>query len=75
MRERHIAKRKKELDKKVQNSRKETQNAAVQGDNDDTRSVKLIGLKADGMPSREDLLKSLGYQGVNIDLGDAESDA
>ena len=74
MRNHHIAKRKKKLDKKVGTPRAGTQNAAVQEDNEDTKSVTLFGLKADVMPSRDELLKSLSYQGMNIALNDAESD-
>ena len=72
-----MAKHKNELKKKLaaQTPRAGTQNAAVQDDYQDTKSVASTILKADGMPSREELLKSLGYQETNIDLGDAESDA
>ena len=46
-----MAKHRKELNKKLaaRTTRAGTQNAAVQEDNDDTKSVKLIRLKADGM--------------------------
>ena len=45
----------------------------MQEDDGDTKSVTSISLEANGMPSREELLKSRGYQGMNIALGDAES--
>ena len=48
-----------------------TQHAAVKDDNDD--SVTSINLETDGMPSGADLLKALGYQGMNIG-SDSQSD-
>ena len=74
VRDRHIAKCKEELEEKVQTPRAGMKNAAVKEDNEDSKSIALIDLKAIGMPSREELLKSLGYQGMNIVLGNAESD-
>ena len=71
-----MAKHKKELNKKLatQTPRAGTQNAAVKEDDEDTKSVASISLKANGMPSSDELLKLMGYQGINIDLGDIESD-
>ena len=70
-----MAKHKKELNKKLatQTLRAGTQNAAVQEDDKDTKYVTSISLETDGMLSRKELLKSVGYQGMTIPLGDAES--
>ena len=70
-----MARHKKELEKKLatQTPRVGTQNATVQRDDKDTKSVTSISPKANGIPSREELLKLLGYQGMNIALGNAKS--
>ena len=59
-----MAKCKKELNEKLdtQTPRAGTQNAAVQENNEITKSIASISLEVDGMPSREELLELLGYQ-------------
>ena len=71
-----MAKCKKELNEKLdtQTPRAGTQNAAVQENNEITKSIASISLEVDGMPSREELLELLGYQWLNIALVGAESD-
>ena len=68
MRDSQMAKRKKGLNEKlaVQSLKVGTQNADMQEEDDDLNYVASIGLEADGMPSRDELLKSLGYKGMNI---------
>ena len=46
----------------------------MQEDDEDNKSVASISFNADGMPSREELLKLMGYQGISVALCDAESD-
>ena len=48
-----------------------TQYAAVE---EEGASVVLIVLEDDGMLTREDMLKAMGYQGMNIALSKTESD-
>ena len=71
-----MVKRKKELDRKLaaQTHIEGNHNADVQDNNEDTKSVALTSLEVNGMPSMEELLKSLSYQGMNIALGNAKSD-
>ena len=64
VRDSHLTKRKKEVADKISASKVGTQHAAVKNDDD---SVASISLEADEMPSRADLLKDLGYQGMNVD--------
>ena len=65
-----MASRKKDLDAK-RGSKAGTQHAAVE---EEELSVASITLEDDGMPSREEMLKAMGYQGMNVALSDAESD-
>ena len=70
-----MTKRKKGLNKKLatQSPRVGTKNEAVQEEDENLKYVASISLEADGMPSRDEVLKSLGYQGINID-SDTPSD-
>ena len=70
-----MTKRKKGLNKKLatQSPRVGTKNAAVQEEDENLNYVASISLEADEMPSRDEVLKSLGYQGINID-SDTPSD-
>jgi hypothetical protein len=62
IREKHMASVKKNLDAK-RSSKAGTQHAAVE---EEELSVASITLEDDGMPSREEMLKVMGYQGMNI---------
>ena len=65
-RDSHMAKRKKETADKVGAAKVGTQHAVVQDDDEDLKSVASINLEANGMPSRANLLKLLGHQGMNF---------
>jgi hypothetical protein len=61
---------KKNLDAK-RSSKAGTQHAAVE---EEELSVASITLEDDGMTSREEMLKAMGYQGMNFALREVESD-
>ena len=70
IRDKHMASRKKELDAN-RSSKVGTQHAAVE---EEELSVASITLEDNGMPSREEMIKAMGYQGMNVALSEAESD-
>ena len=70
IRDKHMASHKKDLDA-MRGSKVGTQHAAVE---EEELSVASITLEDDGIPSREEILKAMGYQGMNVTLSKAESD-
>ena len=70
IRDKHMASHKKDLDAKWA-SKIGTQHVAIE---EEEISFPLIVLEDDRMPSREEMLKVMGYQWMNAALSKAESD-